>query len=214
MTSLFVSIDCPIQLERVYRAEKSEVEFKQGLSNLGYVSGSPGWNAILNPLTPMDKAFQIYALNLVLETNFHPEPTVRIQEDNIKLWEARDKCWKMAADWIAANTDILNNKTKEQQREINKLLPEALRIQASHELPPGPWEHFPRDATSQKKASVLHALTDKLQHLGLNLKINKMAQSLGESLNSNANMEYYKDYGTLVSLCNKTTKIVSQPELF
>lgn len=197
MASLFTSIDCPPQLDEFVRRGASMDDVVKALNNLEFQSGTPGWKAIMNPQTPLDRAFQIYALNLCIFNDFKPEPPADNRSNDIR-WERRDKAWKAAATWLIANTDIIKNDTKEKQKELTKLMPEAIRIQCSHELPPGPWSVFPKDVTSQRRNNDLHALTDKLQHLGLNIKIKAAASVLGETIRMTAADP--KDYGTLESL--------------
>lgn len=146
----------------------------EGLRQLGYTRGSPGYKAIENPMTPVDKAFQIYALNLIVSSNFSYEST-----DHETMWARRDAAWKSAALWLMETQPLFECKTKKEQKDLLKVLPEALRAQCSLELPPGPWEKFPKD--SMKKPQDIDKCMDRLQKIGLNWKIHGIAILEGET---------------------------------
>lgn len=216
MASLFTSIDCPPQLDEFVRRAPAMDDVVQALHNLEFCEGTPGWKAIVAPQTPLDRAFQIYALNLCVLNDFKAEPAADLRTNDLR-WERRDKAWKAASTWLIANTDVIKNETKEKQKELTKLMPEAMRIQCSHELTPGPLTVFPKDVTSQRRNADLHALTDKLQHLGLNIKIKASAKALGENINMTSTAEL-KDLGSLESLISTgvvaQNKNITQPGLF
>ena len=199
MSNLFTSIDCPPQLDEFVRLGKDTNSITTGLTNLHYLPGTPGWKAVINPQTPLDKAFQIYSLNLCVLNNFKEEPRPDTIESNDLRWKQRDIAWKSAASWLIANSDIIKNETKEKQKDLVKLMPEAIRIQCSHELPPGLESEFPKDTKNLRRLVDLHKLTDSLQHIGLNIKIKAVALALGDAITM-PNIQTPKDYGSLDSL--------------
>lgn len=200
MASLFTSIDCPPQLDEFVRNGPISLDdLKNSLIALDYQSGTPGWKAVMNPQTPLDKAFQIYTLNLSRFNEYGAEPLPYGKGNDLK-WDKRDKAWKLAAEWLNVNTDIIRSDAKDKQKELTKLLPEAIRIQCSHELTPGNLTLFPRETIMQRSVD-LHKLTDKLQHVGLNIKIKSAAIALGETISMTNNTEL-KDLGSLESLLN------------
>lgn len=191
MSDFFSSTSAPPQLDIFLRERPSAAMVNQGFSALGYHSASVGYRAIIAPVTPLDKSFQIYALVLIALTKFGPE-----SNDHDVQWAMREQAWGMAADWLMANEEpFLSTVTKKQYRSVKKELMEALRVQCSHELPPGTFTMFPRDGKTQSKS--LGLLTDTLQGLGLNRKIQAAALGEGAGTQWTYPPVPLRDYGTL-----------------
>lgn len=215
MTQQHFSHDVAAQLDAFVRSNPTAELVEKGLAALGYYKGTPGYRAIEEPATPVDKAFQIYSLSLITFCQYGPEP---FQHD--ALWEVRDKAWSLAADWLIANEDPFKNTPKGELRALKKELPEALRMQCSHELPPGPWELFPKDRMRQSKER--QTLTDALQRIGMNRKIQAMEVLEPSSIHWAKPAIPLRDYGTLESVLEvakmaneqSTPRYMPQPSLF
>lgn len=206
MSDLFASHDVPSQLDAFIRAEPSADMVAAGLAALGYQKGSPGYRAVIAPQTPVDKAFQVYSLVLTTLCNFGHEPF-----DHDSMWVARDSAWTQAAEWLITNDTSFKSMDKKETRALRKELPEALRMQCSHELPPGSWAKFPRDSMKQTKERG--QLTDQLQKLGLNRKIQALALADEQTLNLAQPPIPLQDYGTLDTLLQVATLMRTKSEL-
>ena len=187
MSALFSLTTVPAQLQHM-QDDLDATKLAQGFRALGFKRGSPGFRAIETPVTPVDKAFQIYALHLAHSNGFEREST-----DHTTLWERRDAAWKAGADWLLETQPVYKDMDKKETRALAKILPEALRCQCSLELPPGPWEQFPRD--SMKKSKEIDKAMNGLQHLGLNIKIHGIAILEGETPKPDWRLQ--EDMGTL-----------------
>lgn len=190
MSVLFALNSIPTQLQHLQDVLTADL-FEQGFRELGFKKGSPGYKAIENPVTPVDKAFQIYALHLAHSSGFKHEST-----DHTTMWQRRDAAWKAGADWLMETQDVYKALDKKETRELAKILPEALRCQCSLELPPGPWADFPRDG--MKKSKDMDKAMDTLQRMGLNIKIHGIAILEGESPKPEWRLQ--EDQGTLAAM--------------
>ena len=190
MSALFSLKTIPPQLQHM-QDDLDPDKLAQGFRALGFKRGSPGFRAIENPVTPVDKAFQIYALHLAHSNQFKHEST-----DHTTLWLRRDAAWKAGADWLMETQSVYKDMDKKEPRALAKILPEALRCQCSLELPPGPWEDFPRD--SMRKSKDMDAAMNQLQHMGLNIKVHGIAILEGETPKPNWRLQ--EDMGTLDSM--------------
>lgn len=203
------------QLDAFVRANPTPEQVEEGLRALGYRKGTPGYRAVQEPVTPVDKAFQIYSLSLSLLCNFSHEPY-----QHEALWSVRDKAWALAAEWLIATEEPFKSTPKGELRALKKELPEALRMQCSHELPPGPWETFPKDRMRQSKERQV--LTDTLQHMGMNRKIRAMEVLEPSTISWAAPAVPLRDFGTLESIMDmsravnekNSTQLMPQPSLF
>lgn len=191
MSALFTITSIPTQLHHLQDSLSEPALFSQGFYALGFRKGSPGYRAIETPVTPVDKAFQIYALHLAHSNGFGRESS-----DHATLWQRRDAAWKAGADWLLETQDVYKNMDKKETRALAKILPEVLRCQCSLELPPGPWEDFPRDG--MRKSKEMDRAMDALQHMGLNIKIHGIAILEGETPNPKWRLQ--QDQGTLASM--------------
>lgn len=215
MTQQHFSHEVAAQLDAFVRANPTVEQVEQGLAALGYRKGTPGYRAVEEPVTPLDKAFQIYSLSLITFCKYGPEP---VQHE--PLWEMRDRAWTLAADWLIANEEPFSKTPKGELRSLKKELPDAVRMQCSHELPPGSWEKFPKDRMRQSKER--QTLTDALQHLGINRKIRAMEALEPSCIHWGKPAVSLRDYGTLdalleiVKLANEesTPQYMPQPSLF
>lgn len=190
MTALFSLHSIPSTLQHL-QDDLDSGKFEKGFSALGFRKGSPGFRAIETPVTPVDKAFQVYALHLA-----HSNAFGRESSDHTTLWLRRDAAWKAGADWLMETQDVYKSMDKKETRALAKILPEALRCQCSLELPPGPWEDFPRD--SMKKNKDMDLAMNGLQHLGLNIKIHGIAILEGDTPNPKWKLQ--EDQGTFASM--------------
>lgn len=190
MSVLFSLDTVPPQLQHLQEHLAADV-FEAGFQQLGFKKGSPGYRAIETPVTPVDKAFQIYALHLAHSSNFKHEST-----DHTTMWARRDAAWKAGADWLLETQDVYKALDKKETKALAKILPEALRCQCSLELPPGPWEDFPRDG--MRKSKDMDQAMDTLQHMGLNIKIHGIAILEGETPKPEWRLQ--QDQGTLASM--------------
>ena len=190
MTALFSIKSIPAPLQHL-QDELDNEKFETGFAALGFRKNTPGYRAIETPVTPVDKAFQIYALHLAHSNAFGPESS-----DHTTMWQRRDAAWKAGADWLLETQDVYKNMDKKVTRALAKILPEALRCQCSLELPPGAWSDFPRD--SMKKSKEMDLAMDGLQHLGLNIKIHGIAILEGEKPNPSWRLQ--ENQGTLASM--------------
>lgn len=203
MTPQHFSHEVAAQLDAFVRANPTAQQVEQGLAALGYRKGTPGYRAIEEPVTPLDKAFQIYSLSLITFCNYGPEP---VQHE--PMWETRDRAWALAADWLIASQLPFSKTPKKELRALTKALPDAVRVQCSHELPPGPWERFPKDGLRQSKE--VQVLTDTLQQMGLNRKIRAMEVLEPSSIHWGSPPEGLRDYGTLEALMEFVKKANNQ----
>jgi hypothetical protein len=146
----------------------------QGLKSFRVQTGSAGYNAVMDPQTPLDKAFQIYTLAMIAHFNADQESSPSEQR-----WTIRDQYWTLAAEWFVSNTDMLDRVDPSKKAEVVKLLPDAIRAQCSLELPCGPLcDINPRDKS--KKLSLMDQTMDTLMAYGLNRKIRSLALATGE----------------------------------
>lgn len=215
MNQQHFSHEVAAQLDAFVRSNPTPELVDKGLSALGYYKDTPGYRAVIEPVTPVDKAFQIYTLSLMTFCNFDHEP---FQHD--ELWELRDKAWALAAEWLIDNEEPFKSTPKGELRALRKELPKALCTQCSHELPPGPWEKFPKDGLRQPKER--ESITDKLQGIGLNRKIRAMEVLDPSTIHWGKPAVPLKDFGTLESLLElaklaneqNTPLFMPQPSLF
>ena len=191
MSALFTISSIPPGLQHVQDDLSDAALFDKGFAALGFHKGSPGYRAIETPITPVDKAFQIYAIHLAHSNNFTREPS-----DHSAMWLRRDAAWKAGAEWLMDTQDVYKDMDKKTTRAQAKILPEALRSQCSLELPPGPWSEFPRD--SMRKTKDIDLAMDGLQHLGLNIKIHGIAILEGDTPDPKWRLQ--QDQGTLASM--------------
>lgn len=191
MSALFTISSIPTGLHHLQNDLSDPTRFEEGFAALGFRKGSPGYRAIETPTTPVDKAFQIYALHLAHSNSFSRESS-----DHTTMWLRRDAAWKAGADWLLETQDIYKKMDKKETRAHAKILPEALRCQCSLELPPGPWSDFPRD--SMRKTKDIDLAMDGLQHLGLNIKIHGLAILEGDIPDPKWRVQ--QDQGTLASM--------------
>lgn len=189
-STLFTRGTIPAQLGHAQDSLTSE-SVENGLRALGFRKSSPGYRAIETPVTPLDKAFQIYALHLAHANQYGHEPY-----DHDTMWDKRDAAWRAAASWLMETQDVFKTMDKATTRKVAKILPEAVRIQCSLELPPGSWEQFPRDG--MKRGSEMNALTDTLQRMGLNIKVHQQSIAAGDPPIPGRALPL--DYGTLQSM--------------
>lgn len=190
MTALFSLNTIPAPLQHL-QDELDGGQFEKGFSALGFRKGTPGYRAIETPVTPVDKAFQIYALHLAHSNGFGRESS-----DHTTMWQRRDAAWKAGADWLLETQDVYKSMDKKETRALAKILPEALRCQCSLELPPGEWKDFPRDG--MRKSKDMDLAMDGLQKLGLNIKIHGIAILEGETPDPAWRLQ--QDQGTLASM--------------
>lgn len=190
MTALFSIKTIPPQLQHL-QEELDSGKFEAGFSKLGFRKNTPGYRAIEAPVTPVDKAFQIYALHLA-----HSNAFARESSDHATMWKRRDAAWKAGADWLLETQDVYKRMDKKVTRALAKILPEALRCQCSLELPPGSWTDFPRD--TMRKPKDIDLAMDGLQHLGMNIKIHGIAILEGETPNPTWRLQ--EDHGTLANM--------------
>ena len=94
MTHLFSDNIVPVQLDLV-RDTFSIATIEKGMRALQYQTGTPGYKAVVEPKTPVDKAFQIYTLLLCHFNKYEGE----VWDHNTK-WSRRDAAWTAAADWL------------------------------------------------------------------------------------------------------------------
>lgn len=211
MSTLFASKGLPSVLAHIQDTLTMD-NVMDGLSALGYRKNTPGVNAIEEPVTPLDKAFQIYALHLMQANGYGHEPY-----DHTAMWARRDAAWSAAANWLLETQPAFRDLGKTETRKIAKLLPEAVRIQCSLELPPGSWAEFPRDG--MKRGAEMNALTDMLQKMGLNIKVRHLTVA-SEEKPSGQRGAMPADYGTLNAMLvnlaveQKTTIPPSTLDLF
>lgn len=206
MTVLFTVLGIPAPLQHMQDTLGS-ADLYRGFHALGFRKGSPGFAAIENPVTPVDKAFQIYALHLAHSNQFGREST-----DHTTMWSKRDAAWKAGAQWLMDTQDIYTGLDKKMTKDLAKILPEALRCQCSLELPPGSWENFPKDA--MKKTKETGVVLNQLQHLGLNIKVHGIAILEGDP--PKKEWRFPTDEGTLAMMVNNVKehlqKLASPPK--
>jgi len=196
MSTLFVTTLVPPQLAHMQERLTYD-NLTNGFKSLRYRAGSPGYKAVTNPVTPLDKAFQIYTLHLMDSNNYDTESST-----HHIMWEKRDAAWSAAANWLMSTQDIYRKMDKTQTRALLKIMPEVIRCQCSLELPAGSWNDFPKDTT--RKSKEIDEAMDILQNLGLNQKIWALAISEGDK--PKKHWVPPKDHGTLENMLNSIEK--------
>lgn len=190
MSALFTIPSLPPQLQEA-QDSMEQPSLSEGFQALGFRPGTPGFRAIERPVTPVDKAFQIYAIHLAHANHFKTE-----SYDHETMWRHRDAAWKAGAEWLMESQAVYQHLNKKEFKALAKILPEALRCQCSLELPPGSWEDFPRDSKRQTKDMDLAMV--QLQHMGLNIKIHGIAILEGDT--PSPAWKLPNDQGTLASM--------------
>lgn len=137
----------PVGLNDVLNAMKILGKENQFSTNEDYISfieellrarlwqkNSPGWKALFNPVTKIDKAFQIYYLNYLLHSGFKKRDAVdyndRKKYENIALKAAGDYLLKELKEL----SDLKADKTHK-HKEALKHLERMLYKQFDNELP-------------------------------------------------------------------------------